>query len=82
MMHVVIGQNYWGANEDLDAAKARFRREGGRLGNGYAILTFDDDTEFLGVDNVGRYMYKGNPPTEKVVPSRGKKPARRQAVRR
>lgn len=71
--YVVMGQNYWGSGSDLDAAKARFRREGGRLTSGYLLLTFDDETEFLGVDTAGRYSWNGNRPTEQVVQPRARK---------
>lgn len=67
---VVIGHHYWGKGETLPEAKANFRRFGGRLSLGYRILEFDAETEFLGVDDMGYYRWKGNAPTEKDVAPR------------
>ena len=69
---VIIGQNRWGADPKLVIAKAQFKAQGGKLTEGYLVLTFDTKTEFLGVDNFGRYSWKGNPPTEAVVKPRKK----------
>lgn len=59
---VVIGANQWDAGPTVAEAKKRFTREGGRLGLGYAVLTFPPGTTFHGVDEVGRYHYRGDPP--------------------
>lgn len=68
--YVVYGQGSWGWGTGLVQAKDNFRRHGGKLLRGYSILTFDADTEFHGIDQMGRYRYKGNPPTESdVAPS-------------
>lgn len=72
---VLIGQMRWGSGVDLDAAKRRFKREGGQLTRGYTVLTFDDETEFLGVDQMGRYSWRGNAPQETAVPPRARKSA-------
>lgn len=62
MTYVLIGQNYWGRGSSLTQAKSNFRQQGGLLSNGYTLLIFDAETEFAGVDEVGRYHYDGNPP--------------------
>lgn len=67
---VVMGPYYWGAGKDLATAKRNFRAEGGRLTRGYVILTFDDETEFKGVDGMGRVSWIGNEPASKRVASR------------
>lgn len=72
---VIIGQFYWGKGSTLDEAKKEFRKQGGSLSRGYVILTFDAETEFGGVDDMGRYHYtrrdgkdeQPNAPTQKVV---------------
>jgi hypothetical protein len=70
---VVIGPNYWGKGPDLKTAKDNFTRHGGRLSGGYRILTFDDETTFLGVNEMGYYSWRGNAPTEKDVAPRKRK---------
>lgn len=78
---VIFGQFYWGKGSTLAEAKKNFTDHGGVLSNGYAILTFDAETEFEGVDNMGRYFYKrrdgkdeaANQPTEEIVQPRGRK---------
>jgi hypothetical protein len=69
LTYVLIGQNHWGKGSDLAEAKANFRRQGAVLSRGYALLTFDDETEFKGVDEVGRYHYVGNAPEVKEFPA-------------
>lgn len=68
---VVIGQMRWGSGSSLNAAKARFQREGGALKRGYTVLTFNAGTVFHGVDNMGRYSWSGDAPEVKEVPARG-----------
>lgn len=63
----------WGYGSDLDAAKKAFRSNGGALGRGYTVLTFDAETDFVGVDPMGRYSYRGNAPTKTEVAARGKR---------
>lgn len=68
---VVGGQGRWGAGVDLVTAKANFRRQGGRLRDGYTIVEFHGKTEFVGVNEIGGVLYRGNPPTYlDVTPSR------------
>jgi len=67
---VVYGQNRWGKGDTLADAKKVFQQHGGQLSKEYAILTFDAHTTFEGVDQMGRYYFKGNEPTEKIVPAR------------
>lgn len=71
MSYVVMGNHYWGKGDTLDAAKARFRREGGRLSNGYLVIEFGEGSEFVGVDQLGRYHWKGNEPATTYVKPRG-----------
>jgi len=65
---VVFGNFKWGGGTDRAAAKKEFRANGGRLGDGYAIAVFDDETDFLGFGAMG-YFYFGNAPTVTVVPA-------------
>ncbi len=57
----------WGAGEDLDVAKMRLTRAGGTLSNGYIVYTFDSETTFDGVDDMGGIHWQGNVPTMRVV---------------
>lgn len=77
---LVMGWPYWGSGPTLEAAKNRFRTEGGRLSNGYAVITFDAETEFLGITDMGYYSFKRrdgdlskepNPPTVENVKRKG-----------
>lgn len=68
---VVIGAHYWGKGEDLATAKRNFRQAGGTLKQGYVILTFDAETEFLGINDMGYYSWRGNAPTEQRVEPKG-----------
>jgi hypothetical protein len=70
---VVLGYWQWGAADTLPDAKRNFQAQHGRVSDGYMILVFDADTEFLGVDDVGRYHYRGNAPTETLVKPRGRR---------
>lgn len=67
---VAVSPNYWGAGRDLAEAKRNLRKQGGSTAGEHLILTFDDDTEFLGIDELGRYHYNGNPPVEQVIDRR------------
>lgn len=70
---VVAGGNYWGQGKTLAEAKRNFTRYGGTLSGGYVTLEFDPETEFKGVDGMGRYHWVGNAPVETEVPPRSKK---------
>lgn len=61
---VVIGQFTWGKGTTLEEAKRQWKSHGHnlRLSDGYTILTFDEDSEFLGVDGMARYHWVGNAP--------------------
>lgn len=61
---LVIGQLRWGCGTDLATAKRNFRKQGGILGNGYSVVVFDAETDFVGVDGMGRYRFLGNSPIE------------------
>ena len=66
---LVIGQSYWGAGENLVRAKKYFTVNGGDIAaGGYEIIEFDDETEFKGVDEMGRFHYVGNSPKRTEVP--------------
>lgn len=60
MSILVIGQNRYGHADDLAAAKATFRRQGGRLSDGYTIVEFGDGIEYAGVDQLGRVHWRGH----------------------
>lgn len=76
MTIVVIGPNYWGKGATLAEAKRNFTKFGGCLSDGYLILTFSAETEFIGVDDIGRYHWRGDVPARREVKPRG------QAARR
>lgn len=67
---LIMGGYRWGSGVDLVAAKAEFRRQGGRLSNGYVVMIFDDETDFCGVDGMGSYHFIGNQPEQSVVEPR------------
>lgn len=67
---VVGGQGFWGSGPDLATAKAEFRRQGGRLGNGYGVAVFDEETDFVGVSGMGSLQFRGNPPEWTKVEAR------------
>lgn len=71
---VLIGQWRWAKGENLAAAKRGFTSRGATLGRGYTILEFDAETAFVGIDEAGRYHYKGNAPTITEVPPKPAKP--------
>ncbi len=60
---VVIAPNVWGAGASLEEAKRNVKRHGGRLNAGYTVLVFDNDTQWLGINDVGTAFWKGNRPT-------------------
>jgi hypothetical protein len=73
---VVAGDFIYGAGPDLATAKREFRNRGGRLSDGYTVLTFDDETDFLGIDQMGRtrtvrkdydWHKQSNSPTTRIV---------------
>lgn len=67
---VVVGAGYYGVSNTVEAAKANFRKFGGRLKHGYIVFEFDDQTEFTGIDDFGRVHYKsttGEPPNRPKV---------------
>lgn len=45
----------FGMGADLAAAKAEFRKAGGKMSLGYTVLTFDSETDLCGVDQMGRF---------------------------
>jgi hypothetical protein len=59
---LIMGQFRYGAGLTLEEAKKNFTAHGGKLRKGLTLIKFDSDTEYLGVDQMGRYHYKGNPP--------------------
>lgn len=61
---LVIGQNRWGHGSDLSEAKRIFRKQGGKLANGYTIVEFSDGLKFNGVDQMGRVHWKDEKWTE------------------
>lgn len=60
----------YGAGPTLEQAKAEFRKVGGRLGLGYSVFRFDPETDYLGVNQMGAYSFRGSPPAEEKVPAR------------
>lgn len=66
---VVYGQLVYGAGPDLATAKANFRKQGGKLGRGYVIAEFDEETDYLGFGGMG-YSYIGNAPKVTEVDAR------------
>jgi hypothetical protein len=68
---LIIGAGYWGKGGDVDEAKREFRRAGGRLSDGYSVVTFPADTLFLGVDGMGSYHWLGEQPTSEQHKRRG-----------
>lgn len=67
---LVTGNRRWGAGDTLAEARKNWQRQGGRISDGYTIVTFDDATEFHGVDQMGGYSYVGNAPTVETVSAR------------
>lgn len=72
---VVLGGNglygKWGYGASLKEAKKAFRSVGGVQKYGYTVLHFDTDTEFLGVDGLGRAHWKGNEPVVNEIAPKG-----------
>lgn len=66
-MIVVMSPNYWGKGETVQEAKQNLRRNGGSTAGHHAIITFGEDSEFLGVDEFGRYHWNGSEPTVEEV---------------
>lgn len=62
--YVVVGPHYWGFGLSIVEARDNFRKHGGTVTPNTGIMIFDEDTEFFGIDQMGRYEYKGNPPEE------------------
>lgn len=67
---LVLGRWAYGFGMDLAQAKEFFRGQGARLSDGYVVVTFDDETEWKGIDGFGSIFWDGNEPTQKVVPAR------------
>lgn len=59
---LIMGHYAWGKAETLEAAKRNFTRSGGQLSRGYAIIEYGPNSEFDGVDEMGRYYWKGEKP--------------------
>jgi hypothetical protein len=62
---VAIGPGFWGKGEDEKEAKGNLRKHGGKLADGYLLVTFPEGVVFEGVDDFGRYHYRsedGTPP--------------------
>jgi hypothetical protein len=70
---LIMGNRRWGVGATLAEAKRNWQAQGGRLSDGYTIITFDADTEFHGVDQMGRYQYVGNEPKAENVNRVGKR---------
>ena len=69
---VVIGQNYWGKGKTVQEAKAAWKKVSynRRLKDGYTVVEFDAETEFTGVDGMGRVHWRsldGEPPNQPTV---------------
>lgn len=60
---------YWGSGATVEAAKAEFRKHGGRLGKGYTVIEFGPGSAFVGIGPMG-YRWVGQPPTTSEVPAR------------
>jgi hypothetical protein len=68
--YVIAGWPYWARGDTLDRAKARYRSLGGRLSDGYEILTFGKGSTFRGVNDIGHYFWDGEAPERTVVKAR------------
>ncbi len=77
---VVVAPNVWGAGNDLAEAKANVKRHGGRLDAGYTVLVFDNDTQWLGINDVGTAFWNGNRPTITEYSANGR-PVNKEANR-
>ena len=69
----IIGYCVWAKGKDETEAKRNFKRHGGKLSDGYVLLTFAEGVIFEGVDDLGRYHYRSEDgsqpaaPTEQVI---------------
>lgn len=65
-----MGYGKWGKGSTRAEARKNAKYFGGDpTRRGMTVLTFDDETEFLGVDQMGSVHWKGNEPTvEEVAP--------------
>jgi hypothetical protein len=57
---LIMGQFRYGAGLTLDEAKKNFTANGGGLTRGLTLIEFTDETEYHGVDQMGRFHYKNN----------------------
>lgn len=67
---LLMGNGVWAIGDTLAEARKNFTSYGGRLSQGYGIIRYDDTTEFRGVDELGRYHWKGNEPTVEMREAR------------
>jgi len=70
--YVVAGHGRYGRGADLDTAKRNFRKYGGRLMDGYVVLTFGPGSVMTGIGAMGWY-YLGEAPAVREVEPRGTK---------
>lgn len=67
--HVAIGQGiYYNATSE-EAAKAGFRRQGGRLSKSWTMVHFPEGVTYLGTNNMGAlsWRYDTDPHVEPVL---------------
>jgi hypothetical protein len=57
---LIMGQFRYGAGKTLEQAKKNFTAQGGSLTKGLTLIEFSGDTEYHGVDKMGRFHYKNN----------------------
>lgn len=55
---LIMGQWRYGAGLTLDEAKKNFKAQGGKLTEGLTLIEFTAETEYHGVDQMGRFHYK------------------------
>lgn len=60
--YIVVGQNRWSRVAGLEAAKARFKAEGGSLGLPHVIFEFEPGQEAWVSSMDGSVEWKGAPP--------------------
>jgi hypothetical protein len=65
--YVIMGPHIWGAGPTLEDAKSEYCAGDGNLSGGYVILTFDDETQFRGINMLGDVRWDGNEPTMERV---------------
>lgn len=63
----VISFGYWGWGADVNEAKARHRKAGGKLTRGYAVYSVPDGVEFLGVGQGGYYEWRDPEETDDTM---------------